>query len=143
MKSGKILTPKQNQVADSEKMIQLLLFTIYVLIMGVLISAVINEPISGVVILIFGLPVTAIYLALAIVGLIISGHSRQNIPEKYSQNELGTANPSPTQIKIGPVRLQELPSEQKRGIKMIIFLFIVILFLGLPILEISINQGWI
>ena len=143
MKSGKILIPNQNQVADSEKMIQLLLFSIYVLIMGVLISAVINEPISGVVILIFGLPVTAIYLALAIVGLIISGHSRQNIQEKYSQNELGTANLPPTQIKIGPVRLQELPSEQKRGIKMIIFLFIVILFLGLPILEIFINQGWI
>ena len=101
MKSGKILIPNQNQVADSEKMIQLLLFSIYVLIMGVLISAVINEPISGVVILIFGLPVTAIYLALAIVGLIISGHSRQNIQEKYSQNELGTANPPPLKSKSG------------------------------------------
>ena len=69
----------------SEWMIQLLLFSIYVLAMGVLISAVINEPISGVVILIFGVPVTAIYLALAIGGVIISGHSRQNLPEKMGR----------------------------------------------------------
>ena len=53
---------------DSEWMIQLLLFSIYVLVMGMLISAVINEPISGVIILIIGVPVTAIYLALAIGG---------------------------------------------------------------------------
>ena len=124
-------------------MIQLLLFSIYVLVMGVLISAVINEPISGVVILIFGVPVTAIYLALAIGGVIISGHSRQNLPEKNGQNELGTVNPPPTQIKLGPVTLQELPPEQKRTIILIIFSLIAVYFLGLPILEISINQGWI
>ena len=67
---------------DSEWMIQLLLFSIYVLVMGMLISAVINEPISGVIILIIGVPVTAIYLALAIGGVIISGLSRKNLPEK-------------------------------------------------------------
>ena len=138
---------------DSEWMIQLLLFSIYVLVMGMLISAVINEPISGVIILIFGVPVTAIYLALAIGGVIISGLSRKNLPEKNGQSELGTVSPPPAQIKLGtvspppaqiklgPVTLQELPSKQKRAIKWIIFLLIAVYFFGLPILEISLNQG--
>lgn len=78
---------------NSEWMIQLLLFSIYVLVMGMLISAVINEPISGVIILIIGVPVTAIYLALAIGGVIISGLSRKNLPEKNGQSELGTVSP--------------------------------------------------
>ena len=34
--------------------------------MGALISAVVNEPISGVVILIYGVPITGIYLLLVI-----------------------------------------------------------------------------
>ena len=124
-------------------MIQLLLFSIYVLVMGMLISAVINEPISGVIILIIGVPVTAMYLALAIGGVIISGLSRKNLPEKNGHGELGTVSPPPAQIKLGPVTLQELPSKQKRAIKLIIFLSIVVYFFGLPILEISFNQGWI
>ena len=134
-------------------MIQLLLFSIYVLVMGMLISAVINEPISGVIILSIGVPVTAIYLALAIGGVIISGLSRKNLPEKNGQSELGTVSPPPAQIKLGtvspppaqiklgPVTLQELPSKQKRAIKWIIFLLIAVYFFGLPILEISLNQG--
>ena len=128
---------------DSEWMIQLLLFSIYVLVMGMLISAVINEPISGVIILIIGVPVTAIYLALAIGGVIISGLSRKNLPEKNGQSELGTVSPPPAQIKLGPVTLQELPSKQKRALKWIVFLLIAVYFFGLPILEISLNQGWI
>ena len=41
-------------------MVQVLLFSIYVMVMGVLILAVVDEPISGVVILIIGAPITAV-----------------------------------------------------------------------------------
>ena len=48
-------------------MIQALLFFIYIVTMVVLISSVIEEPISGVVILIFGVPITIAYLLLALI----------------------------------------------------------------------------
>ena len=48
-------------------MIQALLFFVYIVSMVVLISSVIEEPISGVVILIFGVPITIAYLLLALI----------------------------------------------------------------------------
>ena len=48
-------------------MIQALLFFVYMVTMFVLISNVIKEPISGVVILIFGVPITVAYLLLALI----------------------------------------------------------------------------
>lgn len=48
-------------------MIQGLLFLAYLAAMAFLISAVIEEPISGVVILIFGIPITVAYLLLALI----------------------------------------------------------------------------
>jgi len=47
--------------------IQALLFFVYIVTMLVLISSVIEEPISGVVILIFGVPITIVYLLLALI----------------------------------------------------------------------------
>ena len=46
---------------------QALLFFVYIVSMVVLISSVIEEPISGVVILIFGVPITIAYLLLALI----------------------------------------------------------------------------
>ena len=48
-------------------MIQALLLFVYIVSMLVLISSVIEEPISGVVILIFGVPITIAYLLLALI----------------------------------------------------------------------------
>ena len=48
-------------------MIQALLFFVYIVTMVVLISSVIEESISGVVILIFGVPITIVYLLLALI----------------------------------------------------------------------------
>ena len=48
-------------------MIQGLLFLVYLAAMVFLISAVIEESISGVVILIFGIPITVAYLLLALI----------------------------------------------------------------------------
>jgi len=46
-------------------MIQALLFFVYIVAMGFLISSVIESSISGVVILIFGVPITVFYILLA------------------------------------------------------------------------------
>jgi len=46
---------------------QALLFFVYIMSMVVLFSSVIEEPISGVVILIFGVPITIAYLLLALI----------------------------------------------------------------------------
>ena len=46
---------------------QALLFFVYIVSMVVLISSVIEEPISGVVIPIFGVPITIAYLLLALI----------------------------------------------------------------------------
>ena len=46
-------------------MIQRALFLLYLATMLVLISSVIEEPISGVVILIFGIPITGVYIIIA------------------------------------------------------------------------------
>ena len=46
-------------------MIQRALFLLYLVTMLVLISSVIEEPISGVVILIFGIPITGAYIVIA------------------------------------------------------------------------------
>ena len=43
------------------------LFIVYLAVMVFLISAVIEEPISGVVILIFGIPITGAYLLIALI----------------------------------------------------------------------------
>lgn len=48
-------------------MVQLLIFSIYAAIMGVLILAVIDEPISGVVILVLGVPITGAYIIIALI----------------------------------------------------------------------------
>ena len=53
-------------------MIQGLLFFVYIVTMVVLISNVIEEPISGVVILIFGVPITVAYLLLALIARVTS-----------------------------------------------------------------------
>ena len=53
-------------------MIQALLFFVYMVTMFVLISNVIEEPISGVVILIFGVPITVAYLLLALIARVTS-----------------------------------------------------------------------
>jgi len=47
--------------------IQGLLFLVYLVAMAILISAVIEESISGVVILIFGIPITGAYLFIALI----------------------------------------------------------------------------
>jgi len=68
-------------------MLQLLLFSIYAIIMGALISAVVNEPISGVVILIIGVPISGIYLLLAIgVGLASSRSLNDNGPGNFESS---------------------------------------------------------
>ena len=48
-------------------MIQGLLFLVYLVAMAFLILSVSEEPISGVVILIFGIPITIAYLLLALI----------------------------------------------------------------------------
>ena len=48
-------------------MIQGLLFLVYVVAMIILTLSVIGEPISGVVILILGIPITVAYLFLALI----------------------------------------------------------------------------
>ena len=53
-------------------MIQALLFFVYIVTMVVLISSVIEESISGVVILIFGVPITIAYLLLALIARVTS-----------------------------------------------------------------------
>ena len=52
-------------------MIQRALFSLYLVTMLVLISRVIEEPISGVVILIFGIPITGAYIVIAGVASIL------------------------------------------------------------------------
>ena len=123
-------------------MVQVLLFSMYVAVMGVLILAVVDEPISGVVILIIGAPVTAIYLLFAIGAGLVSRPVRQNLVERRDMNELGSLNPPPTQIKLGPVTLKELTPERKRVLKWIIYI-IIALNLIIPIIDISINEDWI
>ena len=123
-------------------MVQVLLFSIYVAVMGVLILAVVDEPISGVVILIIGVPITAIYLLFAIGAGLVSRPVRQNVPGERGPDELGSLNPPPTQIKLGPVTLKELPPEGKRILKWIIYTIFALNFIIL-IIDISNNQGWI
>ena len=123
-------------------MVQVLLFSMYVAVMGVLILAVVDEPISGVVILIIGAPVTAIYLLFAIGAGLVSRPVRQNFVERRDMNELGSLNPPPTQIKLGPVTLKELTPERKRVLKWIIYI-IIALNLIIAIIDISINEDWI
>ena len=123
-------------------MVQVLLFSMYVAVMGVLILAVVDEPISGVVILIIGAPVTAIYLLFAIGAGLVSRPVRQNLVERRDMNELGSLNPPPTQIKLGPVTLKELTPERKRALKWIIYI-IIALNLIIAIIDISINEDWI
>lgn len=123
-------------------MVQVLLFSMYVAVMGVLILAVVDEPISGVVILIIGAPVTAIYLLFAIGAGLVSRPVRQNLVERRDMNELGSLNPPPTQIKLGPVTLKELTPERKRVLKWIIYI-IIALNLIIAIIDISINEDWI
>ena len=53
-------------------MIQGLLLFVYIAAMVVLISSVIEESISGVVILIFGFPITIAYLLLALIANVTS-----------------------------------------------------------------------
>ena len=53
-------------------MIQGLLLFVYIAAMVVLISSVIEESISGVVILIFGIPITVAYLLLALIAHVTS-----------------------------------------------------------------------
>ena len=48
-------------------MIQGLLFLVYLVAMIILVLSVSEEPISGVVILIFGIPITVAYLLLALI----------------------------------------------------------------------------
>tara|TARA_B100000900_G_scaffold105425_1_gene87466 strand:+ start:3838 stop:4212 length:375 start_codon:yes stop_codon:yes gene_type:complete len=124
-------------------MIQILLFSIYVAVMSVLILAVVDESISGVVILIIGGPITAIYLIFAIGAGLVSRPLRQNVPEKKGLDERGSLNPPPTQIKLGPVTLKELTPEGKRILKWIIYILIALNFIILPVIDISINEGWI
>ena len=52
-------------------MLQRALFLLYLVTMLVLISSVIEEPISGVVILIFGIPITGAYIVIAGVASIL------------------------------------------------------------------------
>lgn len=52
--------------------IQGLILFVYIVAMVVLISSVIEESISGVVILIFGIPITVAYLLLALIAHVIS-----------------------------------------------------------------------
>ena len=56
--------------------------------MGVLILAVIDEPISGVVILIIGAPITAIYLLFAIGAGLVSRPVRQNVTKKRGMEDI-------------------------------------------------------
>jgi len=53
-------------------MIQALLFFVYIVPMIVLISSVIENSISGVVILIFGVPITVAYLLLALIARLMT-----------------------------------------------------------------------
>ena len=122
-------------------MAQLLLFSIYATVMGILIFTVVDESMSGVVILIFG-ALVSIYLLFAIGAGLASRPLRQNIPERNLMDELGSINPPPTQIKLGPVTLKELTPEQKRVLKWIIYLSIALNFI-IFLIDISINEGLI
>ena len=53
-------------------MIQAILFFVYIVPMIVLISSVIENSISGVVILIFGVPITVAYLLLAMIARLMT-----------------------------------------------------------------------
>ena len=103
---------------DSERIAQLLLFSIYATVMGILIFTVVDESMSGVVILIFGALVIIYLFYLQLGAGLASRPLRQNIPERNLMDELGSINPPPTQIKLGPVTLKELTPEQKKGAKM-------------------------
>lgn len=57
-------------------------------------------------------------------------------------DELGSMNPPPTQIKLGPVTLKELTPEQKRVLKWVIYVSIALNFI-IFLIDISINEGLI
>ena len=80
--------------------IQGLLLFVYIVAMFVLISSVIEESISGVVILIFGIPITVAYLLLALIAHVISmiysniGNSEEEWTSVHSECPLDGLNTS-------------------------------------------------
>ena len=64
-------------------MVMMLTF-LYATIMAVLILAVIDEPISGVVILIFGVPITAVYIIVALIATL----TQNSGPKTKSKKEV-------------------------------------------------------
>ena len=62
---------KKTEDSRSYTILQRALFLLYLVTMLVLISSVIEEPISGVVILIFGIPITGAYIVIAGVASIL------------------------------------------------------------------------
>lgn len=128
------------------KMLQVLLFSIYVIVMGAVILAVvaIDEPISGVVILIIGAPVTVIYAVLA---SMVENNSRpvgKHDPVKNELDLLGLERPqTTTQIKFGNVALLEISPDHKKTLRKVRNIFIIVYFVIFPVISISINEGWI
>ena len=127
-------------------MLQVLLFSIYVIVMGAVILAVvaIDEPISGVVILIIGAPVTVIYAVLA---SMVENNSRpvgKHDPVKNELDLLGLERPqNTTQIKFGNVALLEISPDHKKTLRKVRNIFIIVYFVIFPVISISINEGWI
>ena len=74
-------------------MIQGLLFVVYVVAMIILILSVIEEPISGVVILILGIPITGAYLLLALIAQFLTHYPK--IAKRLEPRVMGWSSECP------------------------------------------------
>ena len=94
-------------------MIQGLLFVVYVVAMIILIQSVIGESISGVVILILGVPITGAYLLLALIAKLLEprlmGWSSE-CPECKSLN-VGSKKQMARKINCGGCGVRFFPKE--------------------------------
>ena len=101
-------------------MIQSLLFLVYLAAMAFLISAVIEESISGVVILIFGIPITGAYLLIALIAYALEQNTKaeknrthgwsSECPECGALN-VGTEKQMASEIKCGGCGTAHIPGE--------------------------------
>ena len=104
-------------------MIQGLLFLVYLVAMAFLISAVIEESISGIVILIFGIPITGAYLLIALIAYALEQNTNakknrimswsSECPECGSLN-VGTEKQMASEINCGGCGTAHFPKELKQ-----------------------------
>ena len=104
-------------------MIQGLLFLVYLVAMVFLILSVAEEPISGVVILIFGIPITGAYLLIALIAYALEQNTNakknqimswsSECPECGSLN-VGTEKQMASEINCGGCGAAHFPKELKQ-----------------------------